>query len=81
MYTNLSSLFVFHREWKEKVEVQDYDDTDTIKYRKKDTFYFKKELSGPGLTGEEFIVMPDPFIMVIQISRNKINPSLEYRKS
>ncbi|XP_072940393.1 xanthine dehydrogenase-like [Epargyreus clarus] len=50
-------------EWKEKVEVEDQEDTDTINYKKVDTFYFKPELSGPGLTGEEMIVMPHMFMM------------------
>ncbi|CAH2267508.1 jg22596 [Pararge aegeria aegeria] len=63
----------YFEEWKEKVDVQDQDDTDTIKYKKLDAFYFKKELSGPGLTGEEVITLPHPFLMglVNVVSRDK----------
>ncbi|CAG4997164.1 unnamed protein product [Parnassius apollo] len=53
------------KEWKEKVEVEDHEDTDTITYKKLDTFYFKKELSGPGLTGEEILVIPHIFLMTV----------------
>ncbi|XP_045774231.1 indole-3-acetaldehyde oxidase-like [Maniola jurtina] len=53
----------YFEEWKEKVEIQDQEDTDTISYKKLDAFYFKKELSGPGLTGEEVITMPHPFVL------------------
>ncbi|KPI90909.1 Sensory neuron membrane protein 1 [Papilio xuthus] len=53
----------YFEEWKEKVEVEDHDDSDTITYKRLDSFYFKKELSGPGLTGEELVVLPHPFMM------------------
>ncbi|KAL0828975.1 hypothetical protein ABMA28_003865 [Loxostege sticticalis] len=45
-------------EWKEKVEVEDHEEDDTITYKKRDYFYFRPDLSGPGLTGEETIVIP-----------------------
>ncbi|KOB75165.1 Sensory neuron membrane protein 1, partial [Operophtera brumata] len=40
-------------EWKEKVEIEDHEEDDTITYKKRDTFLFRPDLSGPGLTGEE----------------------------
>lgn len=60
-------LFVssfFTREWKEKVEIEDHEEDDTITYKKRDVFYFKPELSGPGLTGEEIVVIPHIFLLV-----------------
>lgn len=52
----------YFEEWKEKVEIQDHEEDDSITYRNKDVFYFKPELS-KGLTGEEIIVMPHLFLM------------------
>ncbi|KAF9420724.1 hypothetical protein HW555_003072 [Spodoptera exigua] len=51
-------------EWKEKVEVEDHEEDDTITYKKRDVFYFNPELSGPGLTGEETVVIPHVFMLV-----------------
>ncbi|KAH9641095.1 hypothetical protein HF086_003516 [Spodoptera exigua] len=50
-------------EWKEKVEVEDHEEDDTITYKKRDVFYFNPELSGPGLTGEETVVIPHVFML------------------
>ncbi|XP_041981607.1 sensory neuron membrane protein 1-like [Aricia agestis] len=63
----------YFEEWKEKVDIEDHEDTDTITYKRKDTFYFKPELSGPGLTGDEIIVMPHPllFAMINKIHSTK----------
>ncbi|XP_060804308.1 xanthine dehydrogenase [Amyelois transitella] len=63
----------YFEEWKEKVEVEDHEEDDTITYKKLDVFYFRPELSGPGLTGEELIVMPHVFMLAVAtvISRDK----------
>ncbi|XP_075977031.1 sensory neuron membrane protein 1-like isoform X2 [Anticarsia gemmatalis] len=63
----------YFEEWKEKVEVEDHDEDDTITYKKLDVFYFREDLSGPGLTGEEVIVMPHMFMvgMAVAVSRDK----------
>ncbi|CAH0726868.1 unnamed protein product, partial [Brenthis ino] len=66
----------YFEEWKEKVEVEDQDDTDTINYKKLDKFYFKKELSGSGLTGEEVIVMPNAFMLGIVTIINREKPAM-----
>ncbi|XP_026331738.1 sensory neuron membrane protein 1-like [Hyposmocoma kahamanoa] len=50
-------------EWKEKVEIEDHEDNDTITYKKHDVFYFRPDLSGAELTGEEIVVMPHPFML------------------
>lgn len=49
-----------HREWKEKFDLVDNDEEDTLTYHFKNTFKFRPDLSGPGLTGDEIITMPHP---------------------
>ncbi|KAI8432031.1 hypothetical protein MSG28_004552 [Choristoneura fumiferana] len=63
----------YFEEWKEKVEVEENDEDDTINYKKLDVFLFKPEQSGPGLTGEEIITMPNPFMvgMATVVHRDK----------
>lgn len=50
----------FIREWKEKYDLVDDAKDDTLTYHYKNTFIFRKDLSGPGLTGDEIITMPHP---------------------
>nr|Q9GPH7.1 RecName: Full=Sensory neuron membrane protein 1; Short=SNMP1-Msex [Manduca sexta]AAG49366.1 sensory neuron membrane protein 1 [Manduca sexta] len=66
----------YFEEWKEKVEIEDHEEDDTITYRKMDTFYFRPELSGPGLTGEETIIMPHVFMMSMAITVYRDKPSM-----
>ncbi|XP_022114656.2 sensory neuron membrane protein 1-like [Pieris rapae] len=63
----------YFEEWKEKIELNDDEATDTVSYKKRDTFYFKKHLSGPGLTGEEEIILPHMFMLTLAtiVSRDK----------
>ncbi|KAM3961979.1 sensory neuron membrane protein 1-like [Aphomia sociella] len=63
----------YFEEWKEKVEVEDHEEDDTITYKKMDTFYFRPDLSGPGLTGEETIVWPHVLMlgMTTIVARDK----------
>lgn len=51
---------MFYREWKEKFNLEDNEEEDILKYNFKNTFIFRPELSGPGLTGAEVITMPHP---------------------
>lgn len=51
------------REWKEKFDFIDNDEEDTLSYHFKNTFIFRPDLSGPGLTGNEIITMPHPCMM------------------
>lgn len=46
------------------MELEENEEDDTINYKKLDVFLFKPEQSGPGLTGEEVITMPNPFMVV-----------------
>lgn len=50
----------WYREWKEKYSPVDNEEEDTLTYRYKNTFIFRPDLSGPGLTGNEVITMPHP---------------------
>lgn len=56
--------FFVLREWKEKVEMEDHEQDDTITYKKLDKFRFRRDLSGPGLSGNEIITLPHMFILV-----------------
>lgn len=47
-------------EWKEKFDMVDDEAEDTLTYHYKNTFIFRPELSGAGLTGNEIITMPHP---------------------
>ena len=49
-----------NREWKEKFDLVDDEDEDTLTYNYKNTYIFRKDLSGPGLTGDEIITMANP---------------------
>lgn len=59
MLTDFFILFS-SREWKEKFDLIDDDKDDTLTYHYKNTFIFRADLSGPGLTGNEIITMPNP---------------------
>lgn len=48
------------REWKEKFDLVDDDEEDTLTYHYKNTFLYKPEKNGPGLTGDEIITMIHP---------------------
>ncbi|KAL4713307.1 hypothetical protein ACJJTC_015294 [Scirpophaga incertulas] len=63
-------------EWKTKVETEDNEDNDTISYKRKDVFYFRPELSGSGLTGEETIVIPHILMLSMAILVNKEKPAM-----
>lgn len=50
----------FFREWKEKWDLVDDDEEDTLTYHFKNTFIYKPAMNGPGLTGNEIITMIHP---------------------
>nr|WBU77220.1 sensory neuron membrane protein [Odontothrips loti] len=62
----------YYHEWKEKVEIQDHPDDDTVSFRMQNTFYFNKTISAP-LTGEEMITIPHAAMlsMVYTVEREK----------
>lgn len=53
-------LFIEYREWKEKFDLVDDDEEDTVTYHYRNKFIFRPDLSAPGLTGDEIITMPHP---------------------
>lgn len=59
---NLNKSYFF-REWKEKVDLVEDAEKDTITFYLKDSFIFRPDLSN-GLTGEEIIILPHIFIAV-----------------
>nr|AGF87119.1 sensory neuron membrane protein 1 [Agrotis ipsilon] len=63
-------------EWKEKVEIEDNEDEDTVNYKKRDVFYFNPEMSAPGLTGEEIIVLPHIFMMAMALTVHRDKPAM-----
>nr|AGN52676.1 sensory neuron membrane protein 1 [Spodoptera exigua] len=63
-------------EWKEKVEVEDHEEDDTITYKKRDVFYFNPEMSGPGLTGEETVVIPHVFMLGMALTVHREKPAM-----
>lgn len=55
--------FFFIREWKEKIDLIDDVDTDTVEFTERKTFYFSPEQTSP-LTGNEEITMLHPLLAV-----------------
>lgn len=64
-FTFLFHLLNFHcyREWKTKVNIIDDNAEDTMEYDYVNTIYFRPDLSGIGLTGDEFVVLAHPLIL------------------
>lgn len=61
IYCICSFRFSF-REWKKKYNIEEDEETDTMEYDYKNTWKFRPDLSGPGLTGDEYFVMTHPLI-------------------
>lgn len=66
------------REWKEKFDLVDDEAYDTLTYHFKNTFIFRPDLSGPGLTGNEIITMPHPGEPFVRFRPFKILKSTLY---
>jgi hypothetical protein len=60
VYVPITSLF---REYKEKLDLKDNNEDDTVSFNPRDYFIFKRELSD-GLTGDEIITIPHAAILV-----------------
>jgi hypothetical protein len=60
VYMYITSLF---REYKEKLDLKDHNEDDTVSFNPRDYFIFKREKSG-GLTGDEVITIPHAAILV-----------------
>lgn len=57
--TALLIFFGGDREWKEKFDIEDNEEEDTMTYHFQNRFIFRPDLSG-NLTGDEIITMPHP---------------------
>ncbi|XP_026294183.1 sensory neuron membrane protein 1-like [Frankliniella occidentalis] len=62
----------YYHEWKEKVNLEDHPEEDTVSFRMKNTFFFNKTISAP-LTGDEMITIPHAAMlsMVYTVEREK----------
>ena len=52
-----------YREWKEKSEMIDYENDDSITFFMKNTWFDNKEKTLP-LTGDEIVIIPNPILVV-----------------
>lgn len=57
------NLIVTFREWKEKFDLTDNEEDDTLTFNMKNTFIFRPDMSN-GLTGNEIITTVNSLIMV-----------------
>lgn len=53
-------IFLKIREWKEKFDLADDEEEDTLTYHYRNKYIFRPDLSAPGLTGDEIVVMAHP---------------------
>lgn len=60
----LNVLCSVYREWKEKFDMTDNEEDDTITFNMKNTFIFRPDLSAKGLTGNEIITTVNSILMV-----------------
>ncbi|KAK4886688.1 hypothetical protein RN001_002959 [Aquatica leii] len=63
----------YFEEWKEKVDLIDDVENDELTYKQRISWIFRKDLSAPGLTGEEIVTMGHPMMiaMPVMVSREK----------
>lgn len=54
----------------------DNKEDDTIEYDYRNTYIYKPEKNGPGLTGEEIVTIPHPLILGMALSINVDRPEL-----
>lgn len=57
------SITPHYREYKEKLDLKDNNEDDTVAFNPRDYFIFKREMS-QGLTGDEVITIPHAAVLV-----------------
>ncbi|XP_066583077.1 sensory neuron membrane protein 1-like isoform X2 [Prorops nasuta] len=65
----------FYDEYKEKVDLIDREEDDSVIYKQRVTWVFNKEKSGPGLTEDTEIVFPHMMMLAIIMATVKEKPS------
>jgi hypothetical protein len=55
--------FLQYREFKEKINISDHKEDDTVSFNPRDTWFFNRKES-EGLTGDEMLTIPHPILMV-----------------
>lgn len=62
--------FLLIREYKDKIEIVDYKAEDTMEYDYRNTYHYKPEQNGPGLTGNEIVTVAHPLILALLLAIN-----------
>lgn len=65
-----SNTFCIFSEYKHKENIIDNRTDDTIEYDYVNTFIYRPEKNGPGLTGDEVITIAHPMIMAMILAIN-----------
>lgn len=72
---------IVRREWKSKADLVDNDEDDTLEYDFINTFIYAPEKNGPGLTGEEHVVVAHPLVLgmalAINMDREELLPFIQ----
>lgn len=58
------------------MNIIDDEAADTMEYDFVNTLIFRPDLSGDGLTGDEFVILPHPLLLGIALSINRDRPEL-----
>lgn len=74
--TKIYLHYLIYREYKDKFDIVDNKEEDTMEYDYRNTYIFRPDLSGVGLTGNEIVVMPHPLILAMALSVNVDRPEL-----
>lgn len=70
----LRSKTIYYSEYKEKVNLVDREEDDSVEYSLKATWYFNPSKSN-GLTGEEELVLPHLLILAMVVTTLREKPS------
>lgn len=66
------------REYKDKIDIVDDKEEDTMEYDYRNTYVYRPEMNGPGLTGDEIVTIPHPLILgmalAINVDREELIP-------
>nr|AIU56857.1 sensory neuron membrane protein 1 [Microplitis mediator] len=66
----------FYEEWKEKVDLVDREEDDTVEYKNKATWVFNQAKSAPGLTEDVVLVFPHVMILSMILATVREKPAM-----